>query len=113
MKSKKLINDPQDVVTEALRGMVQCHDHIKLLRSAPNTIVRADLQEAIMRGGRVALVSGGGSGHEPAHGGFVGRGMLTAAVCGRVFASPDVNSIYCTITGMSVSVSVCVCLCLW
>ena len=81
---KKLINDPADVVKEALQGIAAAHaDRLRVL-TEPNNIVRADSPVQ----GKVALVSGGGSGHEPLHGGFVGMGMLDAACPGEVFTSP-------------------------
>ncbi|HZB48223.1 MAG TPA: dihydroxyacetone kinase subunit DhaK [Mycobacteriales bacterium] len=80
---KKLINDPADVVRDALRGMAAAHPELRV-DVEQRFIVRADAPQQ----GRVGLVSGGGSGHEPLHGGFVGRGMLTAAVPGEVFTSP-------------------------
>jgi dihydroxyacetone kinase-like protein len=81
---KKLINDPADVVKEALAGVAAAHgDRLKVL-TGPNVVVRADAPVA----GKVGLVSGGGSGHEPMHGGFVGMGMLDAACPGEVFTSP-------------------------
>jgi phosphoenolpyruvate---glycerone phosphotransferase subunit DhaK len=81
---KKLINDPADVVKEALEGVTAAHgDRVKVLTD-PNVIVRADAPVQ----GKVGLVSGGGSGHEPMHGGFVGLGMLDAACPGEVFTSP-------------------------
>jgi dihydroxyacetone kinase-like protein len=80
---KKLINDPADVVPEALRGMALAHPELRV--DLENRIVyRAD---APVRG-KVGLISGGGSGHEPLHGGFVGPGMLDAACAGEVFTSP-------------------------
>ena len=81
---KKLINDPGDVVSEALQGMAAAH---------PDRL-RVDLENRIVyrkdapRPGKVGLISGGGSGHEPMHGGFVGLGMLDAACAGEVFTSP-------------------------
>src|SRR5215212_2294327 len=81
---KKLINDPEAVVREALEGMEAAHgDRLKITYD-PYTIVRADAPVQ----GKVGIVSGGGSGHEPMHGGFVGRGMLDAACPGEVFTSP-------------------------
>src|SRR5689334_16750109 len=80
---KKLINDTADVVTEALRGVELAHPQL-----------RVDLEnKVVFRGdapvrGKVGLISGGGSGHEPLHGGFVGPGMLDAACAGEVFTSP-------------------------
>jgi phosphoenolpyruvate---glycerone phosphotransferase subunit DhaK len=80
---KKLINSPDDVVTEALLGMAAAHPTLAV--DVDNkVIVRADAPVA----GKVGLVSGGGSGHEPLHGGFVGYGMLDAACPGEVFTSP-------------------------
>jgi dihydroxyacetone kinase-like protein len=81
---KKLINSPQNVVTDALRGMAAAHGDLIRVNFEPNYLVRAD---APVRG-KVGLVSGGGSGHEPLHGGFVGMGMLDAACPGAVFTSP-------------------------
>lgn len=81
---KKLINKPEDVVTEELQGIAAAHPDLVKVHFEPNYIVRAD---APVRG-KVALVSGGGSGHEPMHGGFVGVGMLDAACPGAVFTSP-------------------------
>ena len=80
---KKLINAPDAVVDEALAGMVAAHgDLLRVIE--PNVVVRADAP----RQGKVGVISGGGSGHEPMHGGFVGRGMLDAACPGAVFTSP-------------------------
>ena len=80
---KKLINAPDRVVDEALAGMVAAHgDLIRVIE--PNVIVRKDPP----RKGKVGVISGGGSGHEPMHGGFVGLGMLDAACPGAVFTSP-------------------------
>ena len=81
---KKLINDPANVVREELQGIEAAHaDLVKVLYD-PYVIVRADAPVQ----GKVALISGGGSGHEPMHGGFVGKGMLDAACPGEVFTSP-------------------------
>jgi phosphoenolpyruvate---glycerone phosphotransferase subunit DhaK len=81
---KKLINKPEDVVTEELQGIAAAHADLVRVQFNPNVIIRAD---APVRG-KVGLVSGGGSGHEPMHGGFVGQGMLDAACPGEVFTSP-------------------------
>jgi dihydroxyacetone kinase-like protein len=80
---KKLINDPADVIDEALRGMAIAHPELRVDHTN-RIIYRADAPVA----GKVGLISGGGSGHEPLHGGFVGRGMLDAACAGEVFTSP-------------------------
>ena len=81
---KKLINDPENVVRESLRGMAAAHPDLITVNIDPHYVVRADAPVQ----GKVALVSGGGSGHEPMHGGFVGKGMLDAACPGEVFTSP-------------------------
>ena len=81
---KKLINKPDDVVVEELQGIELAHPDLVKVHYDPNYIVRADAPVK----GKVALVSGGGSGHEPMHGGFVGMGMLDAACPGAVFTSP-------------------------
>jgi phosphoenolpyruvate---glycerone phosphotransferase subunit DhaK len=80
---KKLINKPEDVVTEELRGMAAAHPDVIKVHFGPDYVYRADGPKA-----KVAVVSGGGSGHEPMHGGFVGVGMLDAACPGAVFTSP-------------------------
>jgi dihydroxyacetone kinase-like protein len=81
---KKLINRPEDVVREELAGIALAHAGRVEVHTDPHWIARADAPVP----GKVALVSGGGSGHEPLHGGFVGRGMLDAACPGEVFTSP-------------------------
>ncbi len=80
---KKLINDPADVVGEALRGVAAAHPQLRV-DHANKVIFRGDAPVP----GKVGIVSGGGSGHEPLHGGFVGVGMLDAACAGEVFTSP-------------------------
>lgn len=86
---KKLINNPADVVDEMLEGMALAYPQYVRRLAGLNVLVRAQVPSA-----KVALVSGGGSGHEPAHGGFVGRGMLDAAVAGAVFTSPTPDQIF-------------------
>src|SRR5436190_11773467 len=81
---KKLINAPDDVVVEALHGMEAAHSDRLRISYDPKLVVRIDAPVQ----GKVGLVSGGGSGHEPMHGGFVGPGMLDAACPGEVFTSP-------------------------
>ena len=81
---KKLINKPEDVVTEELQGLAAAHADLVRVQFDPNVIIRVDAPVQ----GKVGLVSGGGSGHEPMHGGFVGPGMLDAACPGEVFTSP-------------------------
>jgi dihydroxyacetone kinase-like protein len=86
---KKLINDPKNVVTEAVEGFAAAHPDLVTVSTDPIYIVRADAPVQ----GKVGIVSGGGSGHEPLHGGFVGAGMLDAAVPGPVFTSPTPDPI--------------------
>jgi dihydroxyacetone kinase-like protein len=81
---KKFLNDPADVVKESLAGLAAAHGDLLRYDAQAQIVVRADSPVQ----GKVALVSGGGSGHEPLHGGFVGRGMLDAACPGEVFTSP-------------------------
>src|SRR6266516_3004151 len=81
---KKLINDPENVVREELSGIARAHGDLVEVHIDPHYIVRTDAPVQ----GKVALVSGGGSGHEPMHGGFVGMGMLDAACPGEVLTSP-------------------------
>ena len=87
----QFINNREDVVTEAIDGVLRLSDgFLARLDGFPHikVVVRTDWDRS-----KVALVSGGGSGHEPSHAGFVGSGMLTAAVCGDVFASPSVDAV--------------------
>lgn len=81
---KKLINDAADVVSESLLGVEAAHSDRVRVDHELKIIYRADAPVQ----GKVGLISGGGSGHEPMHGGFVGMGMLDAACCGEVFTSP-------------------------
>ena len=81
---RKLLNDPEQVVKESLVGLAAAHGDILRVDFDAQIVVRADAP----REGKVALISGGGSGHEPLHGGFVGLGMLDAACPGAVFTSP-------------------------
>ncbi|MFN2339806.1 MAG: dihydroxyacetone kinase subunit DhaK [Halanaerobium sp.] len=86
---KKLINDPEHVVREMFEGLVMAeNDHLEKL-DGYNVIIRKDAPVE-----KVALISGGGSGHEPAHAGYVGQGMLDAAVAGEVFTSPTPDAIF-------------------
>ncbi|MGK7936288.1 MAG: dihydroxyacetone kinase subunit DhaK [Xenococcaceae cyanobacterium] len=81
---KKLINNPDGFVRESIEGMALAHPELIKINLEPNFIYRADAPVA----NKVAIVSGGGSGHEPLHGGYVGMGMLDAACPGEVFTSP-------------------------
>jgi dihydroxyacetone kinase-like protein len=86
---KKMINQPENIVDEMLRGMVAAH---------PNYVKRVEGFDVLTRvtspNKKVALVSGGGSGHEPSHGGFVGKGMLDGAIAGAVFTSPTPDQVF-------------------
>ena len=90
---KKLINDPNDVVTEYIEGLVETYPWLQYLDGFPQVkvVLRADVSN--VTNDKVAVISEGGAGHEPAQAGFVGEGMLTAAICGDVFASPPIDSI--------------------
>src|SRR3954452_15196094 len=92
---KKLINDPADVVADALRGMAAAHPELRI-DHANRVVFRGDAPAQ----GKVGLVSGGGSGHEPMHGGFVGMGMLDAACAGEVFTSPVPDQMAAAINGV-------------
>ncbi|PAD20620.1 dihydroxyacetone kinase subunit DhaK [Terribacillus saccharophilus] len=85
---KKIINRPEDVVLEMCHGLVLAHPELELLKKY-KVIKRKQPQTD-----KVTLISGGGSGHEPSHAGFVGKGMLDAAVCGDMFASPSQIQVY-------------------
>ncbi len=87
---KKLINKAEDVVREELEGIALAHPQLVRVNFEPNFVYRADAPVQ----GKVAVISGGGSGHEPMHGGFVGKGMLDAACPGAVFTSPTPDQMY-------------------
>ncbi|SEQ23987.1 homodimeric dihydroxyacetone kinase [Faunimonas pinastri] len=95
---KKLINDPRHVVREMLEGIVDISPALALLEDE-NVVVRADLPEQAAR--PVAVLSGGGSGHEPAHAGYVGDGLLTGAIAGDVFTSPSSDAVLSAIRATS------------
>lgn len=86
---KKLINKVDNVVDEMIKGLEKAHPEYLKRVEGTDVVSRAKKAEA-----KVGLVSGGGSGHEPSHAGFVGRGMLDAAVCGAVFTSPTPDQVY-------------------
>ena len=88
---KKIINDPANVVEEMVRGMTKVYP--QYIKKIPNTTAMIRSDEKSMKN-KVGIVSGGGSGHEPAHAGYIGKGMLTAAVAGQVFTSPTPDQIY-------------------
>ena len=91
---KKFINRPEDVVEEMLEGLALLNPGASRL-AGHKVIVRADVEQ--LREQQVAIISGGGSGHEPAHAGYVGAGMLSAAVAGEVFTSPSSDAVFAAI----------------
>jgi dihydroxyacetone kinase-like protein len=99
---KKIINDPSTVVVEALRGMALAHPDLLRIIEDPAVIARATAPKP----GKVAIVSGGGSGHEPLHGGFVGMGMLDAACPGAVFTSPTPDQVQAAVAEVDGGVGV-------
>ena len=95
MPAVQLVNCPSECVDDALEGLLACHPSVARL-SGHRVVVRRDLSRWLTgcaRPHRFAVVCGGGSGHEPAHAGLVGPGLLTAAVAGDVFASPPVSAV--------------------
>ncbi|XP_037694186.1 triokinase/FMN cyclase isoform X1 [Choloepus didactylus] len=97
MTSKKLVNSVAGCADDALAGLVACNPSLQLLQGH-RVALRSDLDSLK---GQVALLSGGGSGHEPAHAGFVGKGMLTGVIAGAVFTSPAVGSILAAIRAVA------------
>jgi dihydroxyacetone kinase len=100
---KKFINRPEDVVEEMLQGLVVLYPGTARLRGH-KVLVRADAEQA--RNQQVAVLSGGGSGHEPAHAGYIGVGMLSAAVLGEVFTSPSSDSVFAAIKAVATKAGV-------
>jgi dihydroxyacetone kinase len=108
VKPKQVLNDPSDSVSEFLEGLLlqypnrlrKLENHHVILSAAHGTA-----QADAAGGGSVRLISGGGSGHEPSHAGWVGPGMLSAAVCGGIFASPSVHSILAAIRAVAAAAS--------
>ncbi|HEX3982122.1 MAG TPA: dihydroxyacetone kinase subunit DhaK, partial [Acidisoma sp.] len=96
---RNFYNEREDIVSEALDGLVAASGG-GLLRFDPASRARVVLRRDWDRS-KVAIVSGGGSGHEPAHAGLVGRSLLTAAVCGDVFASPSVDAVLAAILAVT------------
>jgi len=95
---KKFINHPENVVEEMLQGLVVLNPGVARL-SGHKVMIRADVSKT--RDQQVAIISGGGSGHEPAHAGYIGEGMLSAGVAGEVFTSPDTDSILAAIKAVA------------
>ncbi|KAF3320530.1 putative 3,4-dihydroxy-2-butanone kinase [Carex littledalei] len=100
-QGKKLINHPSGVVTEYIEGLVEAYPGLQFLDGFPQikVVLQANISPSTFD--KVAVISGGGAGHEPAHAGYVGPGMLTAAVSGDVFASPPVDSILAAIRAVT------------
>ncbi|XP_014674525.1 PREDICTED: triokinase/FMN cyclase-like [Priapulus caudatus] len=97
--TKKFINLPEKCVDDALEGFVQSHNNVMLVENH-RVVVRQDVAN-LSKAGKVTLLGGGGAGHEPAFAGFVGVGMLTAAISGAVFASPPPSSILAALRAIS------------
>src|SRR6201984_2687378 len=95
---KKFINRPEDAVEEMLQGLAVLRPGLVRL-SGHKVLVRADAEQ--IRNQQIAVISGGGSGHEPAHAGYIGAGMLSACVAGEVFTSPDTDSIFAAIKAVA------------
>ena len=85
---RKIINDPRKIVSEMCGGISMANPSLEFIERYNI------LKKRVIEKEKVSLISGGGSGHEPAHGGFIGKGMLDAAVCGDVFASPSQIQVY-------------------
>lgn len=100
---KKIINDPGAVIEDYISGLIGGTAHLARVEGLPVIVRSPDSRKA---DGLVTLVSGGGSGHEPAHAGYVGLGMLDAAVLGPVFTSPSVDSVYAGIAAVATSAGV-------
>jgi dihydroxyacetone kinase len=96
---KKLVNDPLRVVEDMVEGLLLADDRLTRI-AGENVVVRRDAA-ALAASGKVAIVSGGGAGHEPAHAGYVGEGMLAAAVVGAVFTSPSVDAVVAAIRAVA------------
>jgi ATP-dependent dihydroxyacetone kinase len=97
----QFINAKETVVTDSLDGLLRSSGGSNLARLDGYPAIKVILRTDHKRDKKVAIVAGGGSGHEPAHAGFVGPGMLTAAVCGEVFASPSVDAVFAAIMAVT------------
>lgn len=98
---KKILNNVDNIVDEMLSGMIDAHGNLLDRVDGRNIIIRRNKKID-----KVALISGGGSGHEPAHAGYVGRGMLDAAVCGQIFSSPGADEVYDAIKAVATDAGV-------
>lgn len=100
MKStKKLVNEPADAVTEFLEGYVSSMRHVQLFEGSPDINIVVNVAPISQH--KVAIISGGGAGHEPGQAGYIGEGMLSAAVSGQVFASPSAKSVLAAIRAVA------------
>ena len=95
---KKFINRPENVVDEMLEGLAILHPGSVRL-PGHKALIRADAEQ--VREQQVAVLSGGGSGHEPAHAGYIGAGMLSAAIAGEVFTSPSSDTVFAAIQAVT------------
>eukprot|EP00605_Chrysophyceae_sp_TOSAG23-4_P001347 GSChrysophyteH1.ASY1.ANO1.1464.1 assembled CDS len=93
--TKKLIDACDTIVDDAVEGLLLSNSDLARVENIPNVVVRKDI--AVYKDQQVTIISGGGSGHEPAHAGFIGKGMISGAVCGNVFASPSVAQVLAAI----------------
>ena len=97
VKPKQILNTPANAVSEFIEGLlIQFPNHLRKLENHHVLLYAGSVASNAPPGG-VQLISGGGSGHEPSHAGWLGRGMLSGAVCGGIFASPSVSSILAAI----------------
>lgn len=99
------INDPSSSILSSISGLIQLNPHLIQLSIDSNpvpVVLRKDwsLEQSLFQ---IAILSGGGSGHEPAHTNYVGKGMLTGAICGNIFASPSTDLIFNTIKAVTSS----------
>lgn len=103
MTGEKILNSPSDVIEDYIAGLVRGTGHLARVEGWPVVVREPSTRKS---GDRVALVTGGGSGHEPAHAGYVGVGMLDAAVLGPVFTSPSVDAVYAGIRSVATDAGV-------
>ena len=97
MLPKKFHDDPKDLVNDYIDSLLMTSGgrfkRLDGFKRSVRVVVRSDYKEEVKNNNKVALVTGGGSGHEPSHIGFIGQGMLTAVVCGDIFASPTTEAV--------------------
>ena len=93
--AKKWLNSPEDVVEEMVEGVIAAHAGQLVKLKGYNVLLHRNID--IVKRSQVTILSGGGSGHEPAHAGYVGDGMISGAILGGVFASPSIDSVLAAI----------------